>query len=116
MYFPLICTWIVNAGSTVGKDSGATFNWEAIFEVGIDEDWVCFSVGVVAVGVGEGLIRERVANRRYSRNPEKIFIFVIANHITYIPIYNPKVGNAFRVGMTWIVGMGIRAYFLTPSS
>jgi hypothetical protein len=35
MYFPLICTWIVNAGSTVGKDSGAM---EAIFDASVDEE------------------------------------------------------------------------------
>ena len=65
MYFPLICTWIVNAGSTVGKDSGAMFNLETMFEVSVDEDWVCFSVGAVGIGVGDGLIRENVADRIY---------------------------------------------------
>jgi len=109
MYFPLICTWMVNAGSTVGKDSVAM---EPIFDLGVIEERDRFSVGVVDIGVGDRLTMESVADRIYWRNPEKIFILVIANYITYIPTYPEIKYNSCRT--TWIVGIVIRPYFSTP--
>jgi hypothetical protein len=58
MYFPLICTWIVKAGSTVGNDSCAIDTvLEGILELSVrDDERVSFSIWTIGVRDNDVLI------------------------------------------------------------